>query len=128
MAFRKTEDDAKVLVKAFGSEKTAGEWSDDPICVVSAQIIVARLKRNWDAERAITAPYKGRDKLPPHKPRKSMYKGVSYHTPSARWRAQIREGDRVRHIGYFNNEVKAAKRYDEEAKKLYGVDAKLNFS
>jgi len=53
----------------------------------------------------------------------SKYKGVSFHTGSKKWRAQINE----KHIGSFRSELECAKAYDKAALKLFGEYARLNF-
>ncbi len=59
----------------------------------------------------------------------SPYKGVSLHKATGRWRASIfwRERGRSLHLGYFKDEIAAAKAYDKEAKKRFGEYAYLNF-
>lgn len=57
----------------------------------------------------------------------SKYKGVSYSTNgNCKWRARIYCGDKRIHIGYYDNEIDAAKAYNEEAIKLFGEFAWLN--
>ena len=57
----------------------------------------------------------------------SKYKGVSREKKSNRWRAIINyKGIPIR-LGSFDNEIEAAKAYDEAAKELYREYAKLNF-
>jgi len=53
----------------------------------------------------------------------SKYKGVCFCRRSGKWKADIAN----RYLGRFATEKEAALRYDEEAKKLYGVFANLNF-
>jgi len=43
----------------------------------------------------------------------SPYYGVSWHRSSQRWAVQIRHGGRRLHVGYFVDEVEAAKGFDE---------------
>lgn len=63
----------------------------------------------------------------------SKYKGVWLnslypHRSPNKWKAGIRPyNDKQIHLGYFDNEVEAAKTYDNKAKELWGVFAKLNF-
>ena len=45
----------------------------------------------------------------------SNYKGVSWHKPTHMWRAQISIDGRLKHIGYFTSEVKAAIAYNNDA-------------
>ncbi|MBE0536734.1 MAG: HNH endonuclease [Phycisphaerae bacterium] len=60
----------------------------------------------------------------------SRYKGVSLHKASGLWRASIfcRERRRSTHLGYFRDEIAAAKAYDQKAKERFGEYAYLNFS
>jgi hypothetical protein len=62
-------------------------------------------------------------------PRKcsSKYKGVYLHKSSLKWQARIMLEKKRRNLGYFNNEIDAAKAYDEAAKKYHGEFACLNF-
>jgi len=61
------------------------------------------------------------------KPSSSKYKGVSWVKRENKWQALIRyKGKRI-FLGYFDDEIEAAKAYDEAAKKYYGEFAKLNF-
>jgi hypothetical protein len=58
----------------------------------------------------------------------SKYKGVSREKRSNKWRAIINyKGVPIR-LGYFDDEIEAAKAYDEVAKELYGKYARLNFT
>jgi hypothetical protein len=59
--------------------------------------------------------------------RTSSYKGVSWHTSGAKWRAQIRSPERPRHIGFFASEEEAARAYDKAATVAFGEYAVLNF-
>lgn len=43
-------------VTAFGETKTGAMWLADPRCVVKKDCLYARLRRGWDAERAMTQP------------------------------------------------------------------------
>lgn len=57
----------------------------------------------------------------------SGYKGVRYHKPSGKWQARITSEYKGKHLGLFNNEIEAAKAYDEAARLLHGDFAHLNF-
>ena len=58
----------------------------------------------------------------------SKYKGVSWYKSSKTWTAQIRKkGRQLKHLGYFKNEITAAKIYDEAALEYFGEFAQLNF-
>jgi len=57
----------------------------------------------------------------------SKYKGVGKVKNCERWHAQIQCDKRKIHIGYFKDEIEAAKAYDKKAKELFGEFAFLNF-
>ena len=57
----------------------------------------------------------------------SRFKGVGWHKGNKKWVSRIRFNGRRISIGYFNDEVEAAKSYDEAAKKYHGEFAVLNF-
>ncbi len=44
--------------------------------------------------------------------------GVYFHKASGKWAAQIRIGDKVKHLGLFENEDKAMRAFDKKARKL----------
>ncbi|MCD4831544.1 MAG: hypothetical protein K8R02_07025 [Anaerohalosphaeraceae bacterium] len=57
----------------------------------------------------------------------SKYRGVKWHRKSAKWSAQIGFNNKRKHLGYFVNEIEAAKAYDIAARKHHGNFATLNF-
>lgn len=57
----------------------------------------------------------------------SKYKGVGWHKTVKKWRARIKVNNKMRELGYFDNEIDAAKFYDERAKEIHGEFAYLNF-
>jgi len=57
----------------------------------------------------------------------SKYKGVSYHAGMRKWCASIRVNGQYKYFGLFQNEIDAAKAYDEAAKKHHKEFAVLNF-
>lgn len=59
--------------------------------------------------------------------RTSTFKGVSYGTRDKKWRATIVADEVYKSLGYFSEEIDAAKAYDEAAKRLHGEFAFLNF-
>lgn len=57
----------------------------------------------------------------------SRYKGVSWISRDNKWQTKIQYNGKNNHIGYFDSEVEAARAYDEQALKLFGEFANLNF-
>lgn len=58
---------------------------------------------------------------------RSKYKGVGWVTSHKMWRAQIQKDKMITPLGYFKNEIEAAKAYDKAAKEIHGEFANLNF-
>jgi len=56
----------------------------------------------------------------------SKYKGVYWYKFTKKWKAQICINYRKKHLGYFNSEIEAGRKYNEVAKKYFGDYAKLN--
>lgn len=56
----------------------------------------------------------------------SNYKGVGWKKSSQKWSAYIRCNGVQKHLGYFDNEIDAAKAYNEKAIELFGEYANLN--
>lgn len=56
----------------------------------------------------------------------SKYKGVSWKKSKNKWCSQIKTKGKVKHLGLFDNQIDAAKRYNEEALLLHGDFAFLN--
>ena len=50
----------------------------------------------------------------------SGYKGVDWHKPNHKWRAQIKFHGKKIHIGFFKNIGDAASAYETKAKELFG--------
>jgi len=57
----------------------------------------------------------------------SVYKGVYWEKCRKKWRAKITKGMSPFHIGYFDNEMDAAKAYDKAALEYFGEFANINF-
>ncbi len=66
-----------------------------------------------------------------NKPKKlncsSKYRGVCWHKQRSKWKAEIKVNQMKKHLGLFENEIEAAKAYDEAAMKAFGDYATLNF-
>jgi len=50
---------------------------------------------------------------------KSGFKGVAYHKPSNKYRAQIRINGKIKHLGYFETAEEASKVYEAKAKEIH---------
>lgn len=57
----------------------------------------------------------------------STYKGVYWKKGQNKWCAAVRLDKKVHHVGYFEDEIEAAKARDEKAVELMGEFARLNF-
>jgi hypothetical protein len=57
----------------------------------------------------------------------SVYRGVYWHAAEGRWRATVTIDGRQRYLGYFDDEVSAARAYDVAAKAAFGEFAHPNF-
>lgn len=57
----------------------------------------------------------------------SRYRGVLWHKGAKKWVARITLARKRIHLGVFDDEIEAARAYDEAAKRYYGEFARLNF-
>lgn len=57
----------------------------------------------------------------------SQYKGVSWAKSNRKWRAQIKINRQQNILGYFTDEIEAARAYDAKARELFGEFAHTNF-
>lgn len=63
----------------------------------------------------------------PHKDSSSVYKGVSWYSPTSNWTSRISADGFLYHLGRYPTELEAATAYDKKAKELFGEYAWLNF-
>lgn len=56
----------------------------------------------------------------------SIYKGVSWYEGKMCWQVKICVNRKLLHVGYFEDEVVAARAWNEAAKKYHGAFARLN--
>jgi hypothetical protein len=61
-----------------------------------------------------------------HNNGKSPYRGVDQDKRSGRWRAYIQKNRKRKYLGMFDEEIDAARAYDDEARILHGEFAHLN--
>jgi hypothetical protein len=73
------------------------------------------------AQNSLNRPYKKRPDSP------SKYKGVTWHKAQRKWAVQICYNNIHKNVGYFHDEIEAAKAYDKAAKKHHKDFAVLNF-
>lgn len=59
--------------------------------------------------------------------KKSKYKGVSWYKKYNKWATTVWHNNKKYHVGYFDDEIEAAKAYNQKAIELKGKRAKLNF-
>jgi hypothetical protein len=57
----------------------------------------------------------------------SKYKGVTWCKRSSKWLAQVMKNKRNNFLGYFVDEMEAARAYDSAARELFGQFARTNF-
>ncbi|MBN1796171.1 MAG: HNH endonuclease [Sedimentisphaerales bacterium] len=77
--------------------------------------------------RIVTRMQNAKNRSKSKKKCSSIYKGVSWHKQHRKWGAAIKVNRKSIHLGYFNDEIEAAKCYDEAARKYHGEFACLNF-
>ena len=58
---------------------------------------------------------------------RSKYKGMYWDNSHHKWRGQIRCNGKKYFLGYFTDEIKAARAYDDKARELFGEFAATNF-
>jgi len=77
--------------------------------------------------RPATIAQNGWNRKPKTKNCSSKYKGVWWDKQLKKYRAQIWFNGNRLHLGYFKNQIDAAKAYDKAAKKYHGQFASPNF-
>lgn len=63
----------------------------------------------------------------PRKNTSSKLKGVSWYKRGGKWQAKIGYNGKQIHLGFFLNEIDAAKAYDRAAQKYFREFSRLNF-
>ena len=83
-----------------------------------------RADNRWENLRAATRRQNlGNMKLRPTN--KSGFKGVSWHRPTKKWVAQIRDGGRQRYLGVFHTPEEAHQAYCKAAEVIFGEFARF---
>lgn len=77
--------------------------------------------------RVVTPLENGWNKAKQRGKHSSKYKGVSWFRVDKKWQARIQANGRKIFLGYFHDEIDAAKAYDNAALKYHGQFAVLNF-
>lgn len=57
----------------------------------------------------------------------SRFRGVYWNKRKKKWHARLKRNGNPAHLGYFSDETKAARAYDEAARKYFGDFASPNF-
>ena len=55
----------------------------------------------------------------------TKHKGISYHKPSNKWRSRISINGKTIYLGYYINEIEAAKAYEKKAIEIFGEFAHI---
>lgn len=75
----------------------------------------------------IADPTRNAQNARPRRGGTSQYKGVSWVNRERKWRAFITQGGKRTCLGYFTDEIDAARAYDAKARELFGAFACCNF-
>jgi len=60
--------------------------------------------------------------------KKSQYRGVTWYYPYNKWVVHVFYKNKRYYVGYFEDELEAAKEYDKKAIEIKGKSARLNFN
>jgi hypothetical protein len=93
--------------------------------ILSAQPIYVNLIRQKSHKRLLSVAICR--KIHPSRNKSSKFKGVHWHEKCGKWAAQITCDHKTYHLGYFGDEIDAAKAYDKAALKHHGQFAQTNF-
>lgn len=112
------------------NEHRTGIWMHREIMQPPKGMVVDHVNGNGvDNSRAnqrVCTPAENGHNSRPHG-RSSRFKGVSYNEFLNLWQAGICINRQTKTIGYFDDEIEAAKAYDREALRRFGPFAWLNF-
>jgi len=62
-----------------------------------------------------------------HAKASSRFKGVCWHKGIEKWMVNISKDKKRKFVGYFDDQIEAARAYDEAAKREHGIFARMNF-
>lgn len=74
----------------------------------------------------VTASENAHQKKEKSKSASSQYFGVTFHKQTNKWMASIKKNHMKHYLGIYENEMDAAKAYNQKALELYGHSANLN--
>ena len=82
---------------------------------------------NRKSNLRLCSPDENRYNILPRRRTSSKYKGVRWRKSMKKWTAVVQANKKAYNLGYFNDEIEAAKAYDMRAKRLHRQFAYLNF-
>ena len=86
-----------------------------------------KLDTSSSSKKSMEEPKKSRKETPSSEIKFSRYLGVSFNKRNQKWEARFQFQHRSVHLGLFDNEIQAAKAYDEAVFLNRGSDAPRNF-
>ena len=99
-----------------------GEWPSELIDHING----IPHDNRWANLRAASPSQNARNVLP-RKGSSSGFLGVTFHSKTGKWQAQIKSDGKNKYLGVFQNEIDAARAYDSAALGIHGDFARLNF-
>ena len=104
-----------ILRLSAGDRRKAHHWNGDGLDCRRKNLSICTTQQN--------AQGKNRKK----KRSTSKFRGVYWDRYNQSWRAKIKAFGKHMYLGYFSNELDAARRYDRAARSLFGKFAAPNF-
>lgn len=115
-------------IEAFGKTLTEEGW-ERRLGIAPAAVILRRIQAGVDSKDAVCRVPSNTELIDVGISPRSKYVGVTWHRATRSWMAQIKDGGRVRCLGYFKleNEEDAARAFDKAALERGGA-TRLNFA